>query len=468
MIPEYPNKNSKRYVFLLMGLSFSIMFIVMLLMQVIKHLIFPDMTMWESHWLTIIISSVMAVFIAQFIFYNNEKHHSQLIREIEAREKLEKETGERIKLFEHTIASVNEAVNITDLDDNLIYVNRAFCSTYGYKEEEIIGKHCSIFWSAKTPRDMLQRIRPETLYTGWSGEIDNRRKDGTEFPIHLSTSVIRDQNNKPIALVGVARDISEKKKTELQLMEYTLELQKVNELLLESEKNLKELNESKDKFFSIISHDLKGPYQGLLSILELLIKEYDSFGDEEKKDIFIKIQSSSQRTYNLLDNLLQWSRMQTGKAKFHPEKIHLLKISAGIIDLFSELAIGKRISIKNLISEDIFLFGDPNMIQLIIRNLLSNSIKFSYPDNEILVTALELNGYVEISVRDFGVGMDIEKARNLFRIDIQNSTMGTAEETGTGLGLLLCKDMVNMHKGTIWSISESGKGSTFSFTIPKV
>ena len=154
--------------------------------------------------------------------------------------------------------------------------------------------------------------------------------------------------------------------------------------------------------------------------------------------------------------------------KFHPEKIHLLKISAGIIDLFSELAIGKRISIKNLISEDIFLFADPNMIQLIIRNLLSNAIKFSYPDDEILVTALELNGYVEISVKDFGVGIDIEKARNLFRIDVQNSTMGTAEETGTGLGLLLCKDMVNMHKGTIWSISESGKGSTFSFTIPKV
>ena len=591
MIPEYPNKNSKRNVFLLMGLSFLIIFIVMLLMQVIKQLIFPDMTMWESHWMTIVISSVMAVFIALFIFKKQEKYQAQLISEIEEKEKLEKEIGktisildtaldstedgilivnkdgkisksnkkfvelwniplsiaekkedetllkyvidqlenpdiflarvqalyanpleesydqlyfkdgriferyskpqfvgdnvigrvwsfrdvtekrraeERIKLFEHTIASVNEAVNITDLDDNLIYVNRAFCDIYGYKEEEVIGKHCSIFWSAKTPRDMLQRIRPETLYTGWSGEIDNRRKDGTEFTIHLSTSVIRDHNNKPIALVGVARDISEKKKTELQLMAFTQELQKVNELLLESEKNLKELNASKDKFFSIISHDLKGPYQGLLSILDLLIKEYDSFSDEERKEIFIKIQSSSQRTYNLLDNLLQWSGIQIGKVKYHPEKFNLLKISAGIIDLFSELAKGKRICIKNLISEDIFLFADLNMIQLIIRNLLSNAIKFSYPDNEILVTALEVNGNVEISVKDFGVGMDIEKATNLFRIDIQNSTMGTAEETGTGLGLLLCKDMVNMHNGTIWLTSEEGKGSTFSFTIPKV
>jgi signal transduction histidine kinase len=249
-------------------------------------------------------------------------------------------------------------------------------------------------------------------------------------------------------------------------MAYTLELQAVNELLSESERNLKELNASKDKFFSIISHDLKSPYQGLLSILDLLIRDYDNLDDEEKKDIFIKIRNSSQRTYNLLDNLLQWSRIQTGKAKYNPEKINLLKVSSDIIDLFCDSSIVKGIAIKNLISEDIFLFADPNMIHLIIRNLLSNAIKFSYPYNEIILSALELDGHVEISVRDFGVGIEAEKAENLFRIDVQNSTMGTARETGTGLGLVLCKDMVTIHKGTIWSKSEKGKGSTFSFTIP--
>jgi signal transduction histidine kinase len=103
-----------------------------------------------------------------------------------------------------------------------------------------------------------------------------------------------------------------------------------------------------------------------------------------------------------------------------------------------------------------------------MRNLLSNAIKFSHPNKEILVSALENNGYVEVSVKDFGVGMDLERARNLFRIDIQNSTIGTAQETGTGLGLLLCKEMVNLHKGAIWSVSEEEKGSTFTFSIPKV
>ena len=752
MIPGYHNKINKRYIFLLLVLSFSIMFIVMYLMQAIKHLIFTEMTIWESHWITNIFSSVMAIFIAWIILKFQNQYYSRLVEEIEKREKLaaeiretisilnaaldstmdgilivdregkvsrsnkkfaelwkmplpimetfddtallkyaidqvenpemflakvqalyahpleesydefyfkdgriferyskpqfvgnnvigrvwsfrdvteQRRADERIKLFEHTVASVNEIVNISDLDDNLIYVNRACCNAYGYKENEIIGKHASIFWSSRNPQEIVKQIRPATLQSGWNGELYNKRKDGTEFPIYLSTSVIRDYNNNPVALVGVARDISERKKeekihsiiykislavqateslkelftriheilkdlmplnnfylalhdeqtgitsypyfidesdiqtepekpakgcteyvlrkgeaalidkdrfielatagemnlrgipaevwlgiplkvfdntigvmvvqdysdstaygitekeiltivsdqiakaiykkrTEYQLMAYTVELQTVNELLFESEKNLRELNASKDKFFSIISHDLKGPYQGLLSIIDLLIKEYDNLDDEEKKDIFMKIQTSSQRTYNLLDDLLQWAGIQTGKVKFHPENINLLKVSSGIIDLFDESANLKGINIKNLINENIFLFADPNMIQLIIRNLLSNSIKFSYPDNEILVTALELNGYVEISVRDFGVGMDIEKARNLFRIDIQNSTMGTAEETGTGLGLLLCKDMVNMHKGRIWLISEAGKGSTFSFTIPRV
>jgi len=752
MFLEFPNKNSKRYITLLIVLSFFFMFIVMFLMQEIKHLIIPNMTIWESHWITIFFNAFLAVIIAWFILKYLSKYHSNINKEIELKGKLEKELGEtisildaaldstvdgilivdkegkvarsnkkfleiwkiplailetkedasllkyavdqvenpelflsrvqelysnpfeesydevllkdgrileryskpqfvgndvigrvwsfrdvtekrraeeKIKLFEHLVASVNEIVNISDLNDVIIYVNRAFCNIYGYKEEEIIGKHSSIFWSVNTPRDMLQQIRPATLQNGWSGELYNKRKDGTEFPIHLSTSAIRDYNNNPIALVGVARDISErkraetirnvlykisqavqsteslkelftriheiikelmplnnfylalndeqtgitsypyfidetdhqmepqkpaigcteyvlrkgeaaiidkerfielaaagemdlhgipaavwlgiplkvfnntigvmvvqdyddptaygdtekeiltivseqiaaaiyKKRTEYQLMAYTVELQTVNELLSESERNLRELNVSKDKFFSIISHDLKGPYQGLLSILDLLIREYDNLDDEEKKDIFIKIRNSSQRTYNLLDNLLQWSRIQTGKVKFSPENLNLFKVVSGIIDLFCDSANVKRISIMNMIDENIFLYADPNMINLIMRNLLSNAIKFSHPNKEILVSAVENNGYVEVSVKDFGVGMELERARNLFRIDIQNSTMGTARETGTGLGLLLCKEMVNLHMGTIWSVSEEGKGSTFTFSIPKV
>jgi signal transduction histidine kinase len=169
-----------------------------------------------------------------------------------------------------------------------------------------------------------------------------------------------------------------------------------------------------------------------------------------------------------LDNLLQGSRLQTGKVKFSPENLNMFKVSSGIIDLFCDSANVKGISIINMIEKNIFLYADSNMIHLIMRNLLSNAIKFSHPNKEILVSASENIGSVEVSVKDFGVGMDLERARNLFRIDIQNSTIGTAKETGTGLGLLLCKEMVNMHKGTIWSVSEEGKGSTFTFSIPKV
>jgi signal transduction histidine kinase len=227
------------------------------------------------------------------------------------------------------------------------------------------------------------------------------------------------------------------------------------------------LNASKDKFFSIISHDLKAPYQGLLSVLDLLIREYDNLDDEEKKEIFLKIRNNSQRTYNLLDNLLQWSRMQTGKMSYEPIRINLVKVLSGVIDLYCESANIKKINIKHEIDENLHLTADLNMMQLIMRNLLSNAIKFSNPGCEILVSAEDKGGHVEISVNDSGIGISKQKAEHLFKIDVQSSTMGTAKETGTGLGLLLCKDMVKLHKGDIRVESEEGKGSTFTISIPK-
>jgi PAS domain S-box-containing protein len=542
-----------------------------------------------------------------------------------------KRADEKIRLFEHTIASINEIVNIADFNDYLLYVNHAFCNAYGYTEEEIIGKHSSIFWSPQNPREITDQIIPETLKNGWVGELINKRKDGSEFPVSLSTSVVRDENNNPVAMVGIARDISEKKKeeklnnvlykisqavqvtenlyelfviihenlkellpvnniyialydpqtdeisfpyfvdevdsppqqpkkpgkgcteyvlrtgeaqliyndkhfhelnekgeieligvpsavwlgiplkvlnntigvmvvqdyqdantygadekglltyvseqiasaiykkrTEEQLISYTNELQAVNQLLSESEKRLKELNASKDKFFSIISHDLKGPYQGLLIMLDLLVNNYDNLSDEEKREIFLKMQRNSKRTYNLLDTLLQWARMQTKKIEFLPVYFNLWSVSSEVIDLLFESALRKKIKIINNIPERITIYADRNMIQLILRNLVSNAVKFSYNDTEIILSAVETNDNIEISVTDHGTGIPAENIENLFRLDVQTSTNGTAKETGTGLGLMLCRDMVNMHNGKIQVESEEGKGSTFRISLPKV
>jgi signal transduction histidine kinase len=232
-------------------------------------------------------------------------------------------------------------------------------------------------------------------------------------------------------------------------------------------KNLIELNVTKDKFFSIIAHDLKNPLGSFKSVTELLAESYNELSDEDKIDFVHLLRDSSKNIYSLLENLLEWSSAQRGSIPFNLIEINLKLITIEIIKLLTPSAEKKFITIKNNISALIIIEADVNMLKTIIRNLISNAIKFT-PENGIITldSFLDDNNCL-ISISDTGIGMNRKTQDKLFRIDAQTTTLGTNEETGTGLGLILCQEFVEKHGGKIWVESEEEKGSTFYFSLPK-
>jgi len=266
-----------------------------------------------------------------------------------------------------------------------------------------------------------------------------------------------------VILIGQRR----RRKTSNILALKNKELEIANKKLLESEQNLKELNATKDKFFSIIAHDLKNPFNALLGFSELLEKTYDSCSEEEKKEYINVIYESSQNLFKLLDNLLQWSRTQTNSISYHPEQFELSPLIMQEVEFLHLNAEKKKININVDIKEPTQAFADKNIISSIIRNLISNAIKFTNINGQVDIVATNLKTEVQVSISDSGIGIDSDDLEKLFQLNSSISNKGTANEDGTGLGLLLCKEFTEMNHGRIWATSEKGKGSTFYFTIPK-
>lgn len=233
----------------------------------------------------------------------------------------------------------------------------------------------------------------------------------------------------------------------------------------ETEKKLVELNATKDKLFSIIAHDLRSPFQALIGLNDLVLKKIQSNdADAAQKMLILNIQTTEQ-VLNLLENLLLWSRSQRGKIEFAPVHLNLKEIIDQLLILLSATYTQKDIRINVGIRHNLQLCADVNMLETIMRNLLSNAIKFTNKGGLIEINADETDGLVEVSVIDNGIGIPADKLQSLFRIDSNYSTCGTAQEKGTGLGLVICKDFVERHGGKIWAESKVGEGTKFSFTI---
>ncbi len=245
------------------------------------------------------------------------------------------------------------------------------------------------------------------------------------------------------------------------------ELNRKNTYLTESESKLKYLNGTKDKFFSIISHDLKNPFSTLMGYSDLLSEYFDDFSSEEKKSIITEIQNSTHRAYSLLENLLQWSKSQRGELQMLPERIDLSIIVSDTLTNLHEDAHKKNINLVSEICEQTYALADYTTLVSVVKNLLSNSIKFTNEGGEVKISAKERGELIEVNVSDNGVSISEEDIDKLFRIDVHHTTIGVAAEKGTGLGLVLCKEFVEKNGGKIWVESESGKGSEFKFTIPK-
>jgi PAS domain S-box-containing protein len=344
-------------------------------------------------------------------------------------------------------------VSITDLNDNVIFINDAFYRTYGFSEEDLRNGPISIIRSPHNPPEVTEKILPETLKGGWSGELINRKKDGSEFMLSLSTSIVKNDQGEPVALIGVASDITERKKSEE-------EIKSKNELL-------QELNAEKDKFFSIIAHDLKGPLSSFVDATQMIIEGQKTMHIEEIVELAEIMKTEASSIYNLLENLLEWSRLKRGVMVYNPVDFLLReKVSSGI-DLLREPARLKGIKIEIDIPSDYEILGDINMFDTIIRNLVSNALKFTNSGGNILIMVRgKINGFYEIEVRDSGIGIPPELQKKLFRLSEKTNRTGTAGEPSSGLGLLLCKEFIDKHGGWIMVESNPGKGSSFIFTLP--
>lgn len=251
------------------------------------------------------------------------------------------------------------------------------------------------------------------------------------------------------------------------LRKQVFEKNKAIEALHTSEKLLSESNRTKDIFFSIIAHDLRNPLGAFKQLTEIMYTDFDSHTDTEKKDTIFEIQNSASMLYGLLEQLLDWARTQTGNMPFRPKQVNLITLIAKIVDQVEPTVKKKSIRILTEIpSELAYVYADSEMIQAVLRNLITNSIKFTNEHGEIKITAKQDEDGIRVECQDNGIGMDSSDLEKLFRVDAQVTSIGLEGEKGTGLGLILCSEFIKLHGGEIWAKSEKGKGTTVSFRLP--
>lgn len=279
-----------------------------------------------------------------------------------------------------------------------------------------------------------------------------RQNDKAERWVHGIGELKYDENNKPVLMVGTIADITESKSAQEEIRTKNEQL----EIALSE----------KDKFFSIIAHDLRGPFTGFLGFTELLKSDFFNFSIKELQEIANKMYYSAMNLFGLLNNLLEWSMVKRGLMPFNPVDISLNKTIEEVIGIFSDNAKKKSIEIETEVQKDISVIADKSMLNTILRNLVSNAVKFTKPGGFVRVTVKKFKGSVVITVKDSGVGMNLDLQNNLFKLDGKTGRLGTADEKSSGLGLLLCKEFIEMHKGKISVISEEEKGTEFSVSFP--
>ena len=279
------------------------------------------------------------------------------------------------------------------------------------------------------------------------------RKDKKIVWVKEVIVVERNKSGKPKKARGIISDVSD--------------LMKADEALIKTIENLKKQNASKDKFISMLSHDLRAPFTSILGFAEILMNEED-LSQQEKLEYLSYIHESSQTQLQLINYLLDWSRLQTGRIRFEPQRLHAQSVVFNCVSSLTGNAIRKNVDIKVNVNDKLYVQADERLLIQVVTNLLSNSIKFSSPDKTIEVKADIFNDeLVEFIVKDEGIGITDENKMKLFKFEKMFSTEGTKGEKGTGLGLSLVKEIVEKHKGNIWFYSEYEKGSEFHFTIPR-
>jgi PAS domain S-box-containing protein len=376
---------------------------------------------------------------------------SRIAEQIKTQQELKK-ASEMIKASEIKFKAITnqstEGIALSDIEGNYVFVNPAFCKMIGYSQEELLKM--TVFDVKAKTQPQSSFFESKTTMEGLPIQVNLLRKDNTEFFSDIIGTVIK-INNQDFVL-GTVRDITERKQTEL--------------IIKQQNNELRELNATKDKFLSILAHDLKNPFNTLLGFSELLVKNATKYTPEKIQQFAQTMNSTSKQTYALLENLLEWSRLKTGKLVANPVKIKPSELLNDVKFLCEQTARTKNIDLQSIIDCDDFILADIVMLKTVLRNLINNALKFTNEQGIVKVNTHNIENEMLFIVSDTGIGIEPEHISNLFKIDCKLSKTGTAGEKGTGLGLILSKEFVEKHGGKIWVESELGKGSEFKFTIP--
>ncbi len=362
---------------------------------------------------------------------------------------------ERFRYVSSSLASISFSCRLDESNDySLDWLYGPSLRITGYTPEELIQNRC---WGKIVAKEDFHLFKSHILQvepgTSDSCQIRIIQKNGNVIWIEATSECVIDPEDPNIKFIyGAIVDINERKLAE--------------EAMKRSEQELRKSNKMKDKFFSIISHDLRSPFQGLIGMANILVED-EELTAEERKEFTFKLYESLKTQFNFIEDLLTWNRIQRGAIEFLPSTDNISSVIQETVDLLRRSIENKQLKLETDIPSNVILVFDRNMIATVVRNLLTNSTKFTRSGGTIKIKLEDQPSNVVVSVKDTGIGMDKSELKKLWEADFHRSTKGTDGEEGTGLGLVLCKEFADKHEGSISAESEIEKGSTFKLTIPK-
>lgn len=373
--------------------------------------------------------------------------------DVRKRQKLSAEIIKKSKELDTIINTAPALIFVKNAEKKFTLFNKAFLDFFKIDNQKILFKDIEEFIK-KDEKWLI--VEEDEAVINQKVSIKNIERevtfsDGSKHWLNINKAPLFDEMNNVVGIVGVMDDITER----IEFQDY----------LLKARKELEELNNQKNKLFSIIAHDLRSPFTGLIGFTEILIDDFNELSDDEKKFYVNNIYKSLKEYLTLIDNLLTWSRLNLEKVGFNPQNISIKKIINSVFNSIQILASNKNIKILSYVDDNTMAFADADMVETVLRNLVSNAIKFTNEGGEIWIKVTELNEMISVKVEDNGVGMELDRVQNIFNSNL-NSTRGTNNEKGTGLGLQICKEFIEKNGGSISVESKVNCGTTFLFTLP--
>ena len=379
----------------------------------------------------------------------------QMAEELNAQSESLMEANKQLERLSLVASRTENVVVIMDGNANFLWVNKGFEDLYGYNLKEYIKRY------GENLRDSSSNINISAILNQinitrkpYTYNSRSKDKEGAERWYQTNITPIMNQDDEIDYLILIDSDITDLKKAEEQIKEQKKEIETQRD-------ELSTLNATKDRLFSIIAHDLKNPFHSIMGFTELMKSNIDEFNKEKLGEFIDLINISSASAYQLLQNLLEWARSQTDRIRINPGTFKVKEVAGEVINLQKLHAGNKNIQLVDDIPEELRVYADKNMLHTILRNLTSNAIKFTNEGGTITLAGQASGDNTIIKVTDTGIGIPRDKQTRLFQLDKVTSTAGTAGETGTGLGLIVCEEFVTKNNGSISIESQPGKGTTF-------